>query len=417
MLNISRQECLCDDLVNIWATGLVQNKIYKIHASFKHRTGTHFAYGLFKADARGTVDLSRDRPLIGTYREIDSMGLFHSMGPAEDVRPGSTVWATPPEPFVYTIKLLGDKEALLDELKHTRHWKHPLVRSIDVENEDLTGTVYLPPGPGPFPTVIDFAGTGGGIRQHRGALLASRGFATLALPFFGYKNLPADLEDVDVNYFLKAIDWLARQPFCGKIGMQGNSFGGVVCLAVADRTDKISAYCIINSLHVMDPNARIRADGEFMPCAELPMDLEYHFEDEALIYRTTTEKLHETPESEFRFRGCAPGTMFRFVAAIDDLTTPAVKSARILEERVKKLGFYAEVDEVRGGHLIEATSLPHMHYIYSGFINGFQKYGCEDPYTHCKSQQGVWERSKKFFAHSLGQPTPLPPLHQESSRL
>lgn len=37
--------------------------------------------------------------------------------------------------------------------------------------------------------------------EHRGALLASKGFAVLSLAYFGYKDLPNKLIEVDLNYF------------------------------------------------------------------------------------------------------------------------------------------------------------------------------------------------------------------------
>ena len=56
-------------------------------------------------------------------------------------------------------------------------------------------------GPGPFPGVIDIFGTAGGLNEHKASLLASRGFATLALAYFSYKTLPKHLSDVPLDYF------------------------------------------------------------------------------------------------------------------------------------------------------------------------------------------------------------------------
>ena len=57
-------------------------------------------------------------------------------------------------------------------------------------------------GDGPFPGVIDLFGTAGGIIEFRSALLASRGFASLSLPYFNYEDLPDSLLDLDFEYFL-----------------------------------------------------------------------------------------------------------------------------------------------------------------------------------------------------------------------
>ena len=44
-------------------------------------------------------------------------------------------------------------------------------------------------------------GSTGGIVEFRAALLASRGFAVLALPFFLYEDLPKSTWDIDFEYF------------------------------------------------------------------------------------------------------------------------------------------------------------------------------------------------------------------------
>ena len=44
-------------------------------------------------------------------------------------------------------------------------------------------------------------GAAGGIMEIRAALLASHGFATLALAFFRLDDLPKTLEDIQFDYF------------------------------------------------------------------------------------------------------------------------------------------------------------------------------------------------------------------------
>ena len=50
--------------------------------------------------------------------------------------------------------------------------------------------------------MIDLFGTAGGILEFRSALLASRGFASLSLPYFRYKDLPDTMFDIDLEYFM-----------------------------------------------------------------------------------------------------------------------------------------------------------------------------------------------------------------------
>lgn len=55
--------------------------------------------------------------------------------------------------------------------------------------------------------LIDLYGTRGGINEHRAALMASHGYASLSLAYFRYKDLPPTLDSVlDLEYFEVSID-------------------------------------------------------------------------------------------------------------------------------------------------------------------------------------------------------------------
>ena len=56
----------------------------------------------------------------------------------------------------------------------------------------IRGTLFIPPGSGPFPAVINIYGghLKGSTVEVKPAVLASRGFVTLALSFFGVDDLP-----------------------------------------------------------------------------------------------------------------------------------------------------------------------------------------------------------------------------------
>jgi hypothetical protein len=56
-------------------------------------------------------------------------------------------------------------------------------------------------GKGPFPGLLDMYGLMGGINEARAALLASKGFATLAVPYYRYEGLPDNLFDLNFDYF------------------------------------------------------------------------------------------------------------------------------------------------------------------------------------------------------------------------
>lgn len=77
--------------------------------------------------------------------------------------------------------------------------------------------LYFLPGEGPFPGIIDLFGIIGGLIEFRASLLASHGFAVLALAYFAYEDLPDKLLETDLEYFEEAADFLLAHPKVVKI--------------------------------------------------------------------------------------------------------------------------------------------------------------------------------------------------------
>lgn len=101
---------------------------------------------------------------------------------------------------IQNFRLFDSSGTLIDSTYIKKHWMHPKLIRTELE-EDFCATLFKPPGDGPFPVVLDISGTGGGIHEHKGAMLASEGFVVLCLAFFQFKYLPQKMEDVDMEYF------------------------------------------------------------------------------------------------------------------------------------------------------------------------------------------------------------------------
>jgi hypothetical protein len=97
-----------------------------------------------------------------------------------------------------------------------------------VDREGLVATLFRPLAPGPRPTVIVLSGSLGGMLEGSAAVLASQGFAALALAYFGVDPLPSELVEVPLEYFAEAIAWLKTQPAVDpdRIAVMGVSKGG-----------------------------------------------------------------------------------------------------------------------------------------------------------------------------------------------
>lgn len=122
----------------------------------------------------------------------------------------------------------------------------PAVTSQAIADRPFVANLHLPAQrPGALPGVVLLGGSGGGIgwQDEIGALLAGEGFATLALAYFGMEGLPAELEEIPLEYFAPPLDYLVTHPAVDaeRIGLVGVSKGGELALLLASREPRYRA--------------------------------------------------------------------------------------------------------------------------------------------------------------------------------
>ena len=119
----------------------------------------------------------------------------------------------------------------------------------------LVANFYRPSKSGTRPGIIVIGGAGGGLGSASavGSLLAERGYAALALAYFGLEYLPARLEEIPLEYFKSAIEWMRSQPIVepSKIGLVGTSKGGEAALLVSATYEEIRAVVAYSPSHVV----------------------------------------------------------------------------------------------------------------------------------------------------------------------
>jgi dienelactone hydrolase len=144
----------------------------------------------------------------------------------------------------------------------------PGVTSKLLEEDGLRGVWFLPPGDGPHPAVIVLGGSEGGLPVRSAApLLASHGYATLALAYFGLPGLPRGLVNIPLEYFGKAIAHVRATiaPRNDFVAVHGGSRGGELALLVA------SLYADIRAVVAVVPSGVIvgafgpSEPGDFRP--------------------------------------------------------------------------------------------------------------------------------------------------------
>lgn len=136
------------------------------------------------------------------------------------------------DPMALTLTIEADGQILTHEIR--RHFQSPEVIATKLEEGGLVGRLFTPPGGPMGRAVLVLGGSNGGLlwSQEVAALLAAHGHTALALAYFGMPTLPSTLDRVPLEYFERALDWLAACPGVDpqRIGVCGVSRGGELAL-------------------------------------------------------------------------------------------------------------------------------------------------------------------------------------------
>lgn len=243
-ITVTPERALIDVTREIRVSGFPAYAFITVTASMTMCGAPWRSQAVFVAGHDGSLDLSRDCPVSGSYAEPAAMGIVWSMA-CEDV--ASVVF--PPdrtEPLAIRIEASDGRQSAAATLVQEFQAEGVTHRSVreQVGGMTLSGELYTPAGPGPHPLVIYMNGSSGGVNAPRAALFASRGYQCLALAIFNYEGRPKYLNDMPLEYFEHALRWARAElnPRDGFVALSGISRGGETSLLVASHyPDLVSA--------------------------------------------------------------------------------------------------------------------------------------------------------------------------------
>uniref|UniRef100_A0A8D0TY92 Acyl-coenzyme A thioesterase 2, mitochondrial n=1 Tax=Sus scrofa TaxID=9823 RepID=A0A8D0TY92_PIG len=244
--------CCWDEPVRIAVRGLAPEQPVTLRASLRDEKGALFrAHARYCADTDGQLDLARAPALGGSFVGLEPMGLFWALEPEKPLL--RLVKRDVQTPFAVELEVFDGHEPeggrLLGRAVHERDFLAPGVRREPVRAGRVRATLFLPPEPGPFPGIVDLFGAGGGLPEYRASLLAGKGFAVMALAYHNYEDLPKGIENVHLEYFEEAVNYLLSHPQVKGpgVGLLGISKGGELCLSMASFLKSITATVVINA--------------------------------------------------------------------------------------------------------------------------------------------------------------------------
>ena len=171
-----------------------------------------FSQTTFVASAAGVVD-TRQRPVSGSYRDADPMGVIDRMKPGSK---GSdeVVFISPKVGYHVTISVSVDGRRVASTVVNRSDSFGEREHIFRPPHDDIYADLYLPShATGRRPAVLLFGGSGGGLGESFVArLLAAHGYPAMALAYFNAGDLPRHLDRIPLEYFVKALHVLRSAP-------------------------------------------------------------------------------------------------------------------------------------------------------------------------------------------------------------
>lgn len=366
---------------------------------------------IFQADELGVVKLCRDKPLSGSYEDVDHMGLFWSMEmrhiipPKQgEVFPCSEVFCLP-----HVIRVFDGKRQIASKTV-CRAFMTKEIKEEHLKDAELVGTLYLPPTDEPMPLVIVLTGSNGGVQAGTASLFASRGIPALALAYSGIKGLPQKVHRVPLEYFETAFEWVENHPCLnGQIYLHGTSRGAELALLLGsyfpEKIHKIVARA--PSSVVLSKDSWIYKGETILPAAPFILDVNNDsIEDEQtsrenpLSIRLFRERGFEFEPERFK-RAQIPVEKILcpllLISGEDDQIGPTSLYARQILERLDEYDSLIQREHLEypeAGHLITMPYFPRVNVFCSDGVwtnYGGTRKGDEE------ASRDSWKRTLEFL--------------------
>ncbi|XP_073511187.1 acyl-coenzyme A amino acid N-acyltransferase 1-like [Phyllobates terribilis] len=408
-LTVSPEISLVDEPVKIQAWGLPPDQVITLGAWLKDEKGHIFhSRAFYKTDMEGKVDLEKTPATGGDFQGVCPMGLFWALKPKiqfKQLIKHDVVGS----PFLVHLELYSSFEFNPREdspaaTKVIERWyAAPGVKRILIREGRVRGALFLPPGEGPFPGVVDMFGAVGGLLEYRSSLLASRGFASLALAYFAYDDLPIFLGEVDLKYFEEAAQFLCDHPKVSSdgVGVVAICKGAEIALIMASYLPQVTATVCINGTNAVNCMSLVYGD---LIVKAIPYKMERLLSTDFLSYSATN--LIDDPRKPENQYSIIPLEKARgpilFLVGNKDQHYNSLFFAREAKSRAEKYGkkdVYVQCYP-EAGHLLEPSGSPFCPVSKGPFFPVPLTWGGEF-LPHCKAQETCWKELQEFLRRNI----------------
>jgi dienelactone hydrolase len=224
-----------------------------------------------------------------------------------------------------------------------------------VRNDNLVGDFIYPSAKEKLPVIIFLGGSGGGFgNEMELKSIALKGFSVFSLAYFKEAGLPEKLENIPLEYFENAFNWLKTKPQVdtSKLLLMGVSRGAELALLLGSIYPQVKGVIAYSPSCFVLPNATdIDQDTLVaswtlggMPMPFAPIQRLEDYNNKAINYKTYIEPLlvqKNLPE-ECMIKVEKINGPVLLISGAQDMVWPAAKMSIRIEERLNKHGFKYE---------------------------------------------------------------------------
>ncbi|XP_067894471.1 acyl-coenzyme A thioesterase 1-like [Heterodontus francisci] len=400
-------KCLFDEPVQVRVGGLSPLQQVTMKASLTDEKGQGFhSLAFYRADGQGELDLCQSPSLGGHYTGTEPMGLFWSLSPRTPFTRlvKRDVATSPLSVHIEVFDGHGTLEQLPEQplavAVNERWFMKEGVTRIPVREGRVRGVLFVPPGNGPFPGVIDVNTIHGGLVEYRASLLANHGFTTLALAYRHYEDLPRDVLNFDLGYFEEAVNILRQHPKVKGpgVGAMGISKGADLVLSMATFLPDVVAAVVINGCITS------AVFGLYFKNKLVSTGLGYTVNRMQITdsgVADISETMNEVNKDSMIPIENAEGTIL-FIVGEGDRNW---KSKYYADEAIKRLKEHGKdnfelLSYPRAGHYLEPPFFPFCYASYHAVLGMHTRWG-GNAKAHSFAQEDLWPKVQAFLQKVL----------------
>lgn len=402
---LPKARCLFDDPIQLKVAGLKSRQVVTMRARTTDEKGETFrSSATYRADGNGDIDLNKDPSLRGTYVGVEPMGLLWSMKPDTLHKRFQKTNSLIPHVVKFSVHEEGEEGKILAEVINERLMIGDGVSRQPVKEGNIRGVLFTPPGPGPFPAVLDLYTSGGGLSEKRASVLANRGFVVLTIALYGHDDMPKNVKEIHLDYFEEAIQFLKKQDKVGSkgVGLITLSKSGDLALSIASYLPDAQAIVWINGHSANTVLPLCYKKKQILP----PLMFDFHKiipteSGASIIKYGVHDPLAEENRATLIPIEKATGR-FLFVVSEDDLNWDSQGYAEEMMDRLKRHGKdnFESVIYPGAGHYLEPPYGPYCPSSFHGVVRLTVLWGGE-PKSHAAAEVHMWKKIQEFFRDNL----------------